>query len=80
MIGVREEVFSYKKKNPGIDEVDFILHSPGGSADDAYRIIRTLRKNFKTVNLRLKTVGLHGLKTFFRRIHDHDRESDIVFS
>lgn len=28
-----------------------IIQSPGGLADDAYRIIRTLRKNFETVNI-----------------------------
>lgn len=50
-ISVRNEVINHKSLFPHTDEIDFILESPGGSADDAYRIIRTLRKNFKTVNV-----------------------------
>ena len=48
---VRSELMSFKKNHPEIDEVDVVLNSPGGSADDAYRIIRTLRKGFKIVNI-----------------------------
>jgi len=33
------------------DEVDIILHSGGGSADDAYRLIRTFRSRYKVVNV-----------------------------
>lgn len=44
---VREKVLLFIKENPKADEIDFILESSGGLADDAYRIIRTLRKNFK---------------------------------
>jgi len=52
-IKVREAVIEYKQKNNGdkFEEVDFILNSSGGIADDAYRIIRTLKKNFTTVNV-----------------------------
>lgn len=50
-IKVKTEVLSFKRANPGIEEIDFIVHSAGGLADDAYRIIRTLRKNFTTVNV-----------------------------
>ena len=48
---LRKEIRHFKKNNPEVKEVDFILHSPGGLADDAYRIIRTLRSNFETVNI-----------------------------
>ncbi len=51
MIRVRREIIDYKKENPDQEEIDFIIHSPGGSPDDAYRIIRTLRNNFKRVNV-----------------------------
>lgn len=50
---VRQAINDFKNKykdNPCV-EVDFIINSPGGSADDAYRIIRTLRKNFDKVNI-----------------------------
>ncbi len=50
-IQVRKSITKFKKENSGAKEVDFILQSPGGSADDAYRIIRTLRTNFETVNI-----------------------------
>lgn len=33
------------------EEVDIILHSGGGSADDAYRLIRTFRSRYNTVNV-----------------------------
>ncbi len=50
---VRKDVVSLRSKNPlnDINEIDFILQSPGGRPDDAYRIIRTLRKNFEIVNI-----------------------------
>lgn len=48
---VRSEVISFKRKNPEIEEIDFILQSGGGLADEAYRIIRTLRNSFKVVNI-----------------------------
>lgn len=48
---VRMEVLHFVKVNPGEKEIDFILESPGGSADDAYRIIRTLRNHFEKVNI-----------------------------
>lgn len=51
MFRVREEIISYKKEYPQINEIDFILNSPGGQPADAYRIIRTLRSNFSTVNV-----------------------------
>lgn len=51
---LKEIIVEFKRANStnkDIDEVDFILNSPGGSPHDAYRILRTLRKNFKTVNV-----------------------------
>jgi hypothetical protein len=48
---VRNEIITFKNENPSINEIDVIIESPGGSADDAYRIIRTLRKNFEKVNI-----------------------------
>ncbi|MFD0940859.1 SDH family Clp fold serine proteinase [Pedobacter boryungensis] len=48
---LRVEVLKFKKDSPDIEEIDFILQSGGGLADEAYRIIRTLRNNFKTVNI-----------------------------
>lgn len=48
---VRDEIIEFKEKNPTPNEIDFILESPGGSPADAYRIIRTLRNNFDTVNV-----------------------------
>ena len=39
MIALRQSVMEYKKEKPDSKEIDFILHSPGGLADDAYRII-----------------------------------------
>lgn len=51
MIEVRKQIIKFKETNPTIEEIDFIIQSPGGSADDAYRIIRTLRNNFKIVNI-----------------------------
>ena len=51
VITVRKEVVEFKRKCPEVTEIDFIIHSGGGLADDAYRIIRMLRKNFATVNV-----------------------------
>ncbi|GEP95534.1 SDH family Clp fold serine proteinase [Chitinophaga cymbidii] len=48
---VRKAVIDLKKKSPEVEEIDVIVHSPGGMPDDAYRIIRTLRSNFKVVNI-----------------------------
>lgn len=50
-IKVRNAVINFKNENPEVKEIDFIINSPGGSGDDAYRIIRTLRKNFEKVNI-----------------------------
>lgn len=36
---------------PKGEEIDIILHSGGGSADDAYRLIRTFRSRYQTVNV-----------------------------
>lgn len=33
------------------DEIDVILHSVGGSPDDAYRLIRSFREHYKIVNV-----------------------------
>jgi len=51
MVQVREEVLDFKKDFPEVEEIDFIINSPGGQPADAYRIIRTLRNNFKIVNI-----------------------------
>lgn len=51
MIEVRKAIIQFKKEKPSVKEIDFIISSPGGMADHAYRIIRTLRKNFETVNV-----------------------------
>src|SRR3989344_337262 len=51
MIAVRKAIKDFKSDAHEISEIDFIINSPGGSADDAYRIIRTLRKNFSSVNI-----------------------------
>lgn len=40
-----------KKKNLVINELDFVILSPGGQADFAYRIIKNLRNNFEKVNI-----------------------------
>lgn len=50
MIEVRKAIIEFKKRRPDVQEIDVIIFSPGGLADDAYRIIRNLRKNFKVVN------------------------------
>lgn len=52
-IKVREAILTFKEDHSDNDysEIDFIINSGGGIADDAYRIIRTLRKNFKIVNI-----------------------------
>lgn len=50
-LSVRQGIEKHKEEQGNCDEIDFIINSPGGLADDAYRIIRTLRKSFKTVNI-----------------------------
>lgn len=49
-IKVKKDIISFKKTNDA-REIDLIVNSPGGQADDAYRIIRTFRKNFEVVNI-----------------------------
>lgn len=51
MVQVREDVLNFKREFPDVQEIDFIINSPGGQPADAYRIIRTLRTNFKRVNV-----------------------------
>ncbi|MFA5173015.1 MAG: ATP-dependent Clp protease proteolytic subunit [Candidatus Paceibacterota bacterium] len=51
LMKLRGKIQQFKFDNPLSNEIDFIINSPGGSADDAYRIIRTLRKNFSKVNI-----------------------------
>lgn len=48
---LRQSIIEFKAKNKDCKEIDFIINSPGGLADEAYRIIRTLRRNFETVNI-----------------------------
>lgn len=50
-ITVREKILEYKRNGGDCKELDFIINSPGGLADEAYKIIRTLRHNFETVNI-----------------------------
>ncbi len=50
-IRLREAILSYLQTGASKKEVDFIIDSPGGSPGDAYRILRTLRKNFDKVNI-----------------------------
>jgi hypothetical protein len=52
-IKLKRTIVEYKRNNSDKDitEIDFIINSGGGSPDDAYRILRTLRKNFETVNI-----------------------------
>ena len=50
-IKVIEAIREFKKDNPGITEIDFIINSGGGSPDDAYRIIKFLRHSFETLNI-----------------------------
>ena len=51
MLKVRIEIDSYLKNGGDSDKIDFVINSPGGLADEAYRIIRTLRDNFEEVNI-----------------------------
>ena len=51
LLELRTEIINFKNNNGASDEIDFILNSPGGSPSDAYRIIRTLRNNFQTINI-----------------------------
>lgn len=48
---IREEILEFVEKYPKQKEIDIVLYSPGGSADDAYRIIKMFRHNFTTVNI-----------------------------
>jgi Serine dehydrogenase proteinase len=51
-ISVRVALLKYRRDSPDLcEEVDLIVESPGGLADDAYRIIKAFRKTFKTVNV-----------------------------
>ncbi|WP_346320780.1 hypothetical protein [Chitinophaga sp. YIM B06452] len=50
-LSVRQQVMKLKTEHADVEEIDVVVHSPGGLPDDAYRIIRTLRSNFKTVNI-----------------------------
>jgi len=50
-ISLRKNILEFKRKNPQVNEIDFILESNGGQAPFSYRIIRTLRKNFEKVNI-----------------------------
>jgi hypothetical protein len=52
-IRLKENIVEFKRnpENSNIQEIDFILNSGGGSPDDAYRMLRTLRKNFDIVNV-----------------------------
>lgn len=51
MFELKKAISKYKEDGGEMVEVDFILHSPGGIPEEAYRIIRTLRKSFEKVNI-----------------------------
>src|SRR5690349_10667109 len=51
VIAARKAIIDFRKQSPDVQEIDVIIHSPGGMADEAYRLARTLRKNFTTVNV-----------------------------
>ncbi len=51
VITVRKKVEEFIVGKENVNEIDFIINSPGGDPGDAYRIIRTLRKNFEKVNV-----------------------------
>lgn len=51
MILVRKALYEFNSNAPAYREIDFILNSPGGSPDDAFRIITSLRSNFEVVNI-----------------------------
>ncbi|RZJ99535.1 MAG: hypothetical protein EOO43_26225, partial [Flavobacterium sp.] len=48
---LRETVLDFKEHHSDISEIDFIINSPGGGPDEAYKMVRTLRNNFETVNV-----------------------------
>lgn len=48
---LKKTIGDYLYTHENIKEVDFIIESPGGSADSAYKIISFLRKSFETVNI-----------------------------
>lgn len=50
-VKLKDELVLFNSQFSDVKEIDFILYSAGGSPDDAYRIIRTLRQNFETVNI-----------------------------
>ena len=51
MIETRKTVSDFKNEYPEIEEIDFVINSPGGSPADAYPIIRSLRNTFEVVNV-----------------------------
>lgn len=48
---LRKELLKFRHEKRDAQEIDFILNSGGGSAHDAYRIIKLLRNHFATVNV-----------------------------
>jgi hypothetical protein len=48
---VRSSIIEYKNENPDVNEIDIFVNSPGGLADEGYKIIRSFRKNFEKVNM-----------------------------
>lgn len=53
VIQARKGIIKFKSKpeNKNKDVVDVVIRSGGGSADDAYRLIKMFRTNFKEVNV-----------------------------
>lgn len=46
-----EQMLSERDKFDGIDTLELLLHSPGGSADAAYQVIRFCRRRCKKLNI-----------------------------
>ncbi len=51
VIAARQAIRNYKQFKPDVNEVDVIIHSPGGIADDAYRLIKNFHSHFETINV-----------------------------
>lgn len=50
MLEFRKQIDEFNVRHD-FDKIDFILNSPGGRPDDAYRIIKVLRNHFNEVNI-----------------------------
>lgn len=50
MIEFKKQIDEFNERFD-FDKIDFVLNSPGGRPDDAYRIIKVLRNHFNEVNI-----------------------------